>query len=118
VRNFKKGPGKYKGKFPFKWFNCGKVRHIAAKCPYEKNESSDEEEDHNINKGSKHHQYKKNMHGNKKNIYKQKNSLYSKGVNDSFEESDENISDSDREEYLFMAMETKIDTLENEYKGN
>jgi hypothetical protein len=39
--------GKYKGKFPFKCFNCGKVGHFVAKCPYAKNESSDNEEDYN-----------------------------------------------------------------------
>jgi hypothetical protein len=44
VRNIKKGSGKYKGKLPFKCFNCGKVRHFVSKCPYVKNESSDEEE--------------------------------------------------------------------------
>jgi hypothetical protein len=107
VRKLKKGSGKYKGKFPFKCFNCGKVGHFAAKCPYVKNESSDDEEDHNIKKGRKHHQYKKNKHEKKKNTYKKKKSLYSKGVSDSSEESDESIFDSDREETLFMEMETK-----------
>jgi hypothetical protein len=60
VRKLKKGSGKYKGKIPFKCFNCGKVGHFVAKCPYEKDESSDDEEDHNIKKGRKHHQHKKN----------------------------------------------------------
>jgi hypothetical protein len=48
VRKIKKGSGKYKGKFPFKLFNCGKVGHFATKCPHEKNKSSDNEEDYKV----------------------------------------------------------------------
>lgn len=33
VRILKKGIGKYKGKLPFKYFNCGKICHYASKCP-------------------------------------------------------------------------------------
>lgn len=33
VRKLKRGSGKYKGKLPFKCFNCGKVCHYASKCP-------------------------------------------------------------------------------------
>ena len=36
VRRLKTGSRKYKGKLPFKCFNCGKVRHFASKCPYKK----------------------------------------------------------------------------------
>ena len=35
VRKLKKGTGRYKGKFPFKCFNCGEIRHYARKCPFE-----------------------------------------------------------------------------------
>ncbi|XP_059078112.1 uncharacterized protein LOC131067887 [Cryptomeria japonica] len=38
-RKFKKGKGKYKGKFPFKCFNCGKVGHYASKCPQNEEKS-------------------------------------------------------------------------------
>jgi hypothetical protein len=51
VRKLKKGYGKYKGKLPFKCFNCGKVGHFLTKCPYAKDESSDDEEYHNVKKG-------------------------------------------------------------------
>jgi hypothetical protein len=60
VRNLKKGSKKYKGKFPFKFFNCVKAGHFVAKCPYVKNESSDDDEDHYIKKGRKHYQQKNN----------------------------------------------------------
>jgi hypothetical protein len=111
MRKLKKGSGKYKGKFPFKCFNCGKVGHFVAKCPYEKNESSDNEEDYNVKR--KHHQHKnshkQDKHEKKKNSYKNKKSLYSKGVSDSSEESSEISFDSDREETLFMEIKTNID---------
>jgi hypothetical protein len=72
VRKIKKGYGKYKCKFPFKFFNSGKVGHFDAKCPYEKNESSNNEEDYNVK--SKHHQqknrHKHDKHEKKNNSYK------------------------------------------------
>jgi len=36
--------GKYKGMIPFKYFNCGKISHFFAKCPYAKSLESDEQE--------------------------------------------------------------------------
>jgi len=105
VRKLKNGYDKYKNKFLFKCFNCGKVGHFAAKCPYAKNESSDNEKD-------KHHQHKNShkhdKHEKKKNSYKQKKSLYAKGISDLFEESIERSSDSNREETLFMEIKTNI----------
>ena len=29
--------GRYKGKLPFKCFNCGRIGHYAKKCPFEEN---------------------------------------------------------------------------------
>lgn len=43
MRKLKKGSGKYKGKLSFKCFNCGKVGHFAAKCPYAKSEDNNYE---------------------------------------------------------------------------
>jgi hypothetical protein len=35
VRKIKKGTGRYKGKLPFKFFNCGRIGHYAKTCPFE-----------------------------------------------------------------------------------
>ena len=45
VRRLTKGSGKYKGKFPFKCFNCGKVGHFTAKCSHKKKEQSSADEE-------------------------------------------------------------------------
>jgi len=109
----KKGSGKYKGKLLFKCFNCGKLGIFFDKCPYEKDENNDVEEDHNVNKGRKHHRpknnHKQDKHENKKNFYKQKKILFSKGVSEFPEESSERNFDSDRKETLLMEIRTKID---------
>jgi len=52
LRKLKKGFEKYKSKLPFKCFNCGKVGRFVDNFPYTKDESSDDEEDHNVNDDS------------------------------------------------------------------
>jgi hypothetical protein len=47
MRKLKRGFEKYKGKLPFKCFNCGRVGNFSAKCPYENMEDNDDEEEHN-----------------------------------------------------------------------
>jgi hypothetical protein len=56
IRKLQKGSGKYKGKLPFKCFNCGKVGYLASKCPYPKEDPEDEE--------NKTKQYKKKENPN------------------------------------------------------
>jgi hypothetical protein len=43
VRKLKRGTDKYKGKLPFKCYNCRKVVHFASKCPYARGSNNDEE---------------------------------------------------------------------------
>jgi hypothetical protein len=47
IRILQKGCQKYKGKLPFKCFNCGKVGHFSSKCPYPKQVDSDDENTYN-----------------------------------------------------------------------
>jgi hypothetical protein len=54
VRKLKRGLGKYKGKIPFKCFNCGEVGNFDSKYPYTQNINSNKEENFsfkNYNKG-------------------------------------------------------------------
>jgi hypothetical protein len=103
MRKLKRGSDKYKGKPPFKCFNCGREGHFIAKFPYEKREdngdedSNDEAEHNNKNKPYKH----------KRGIYTKNKIFYSRKDYGSFEESDGYVSDIDKEEFLFMAMDTK-----------
>ncbi|XP_059076280.1 uncharacterized protein LOC131875690 [Cryptomeria japonica] len=106
MRKFKKGKGKYKSKFPFKCFNCGKVGHYASKCPQNESDSSEEEKKcYSKKKGKKYF---------KKNFSKHKKNFYSKQSSSSSEENSEDISSSDGEEILFMAMKVKDDEDEKE----
>jgi hypothetical protein len=60
VRRLTKGSGKYKGKLPFKCFNCGKISHFASKCPHKgKDQRYDDEEKHKHKKVYKENNFKK-----------------------------------------------------------
>jgi hypothetical protein len=97
IRKLQKGSGKYKGKLPFKCFNCGKVSHFSSKCPYPKEDPEDEE--------NKTKQYKKKEKPNyKKRFYKGKNNFYSKEENNSSSKSSDN-DESDDDEVLFSGIE-------------
>ena len=99
IKKLEKCIGKYKGKLPLKWFNCGIIGHFATKCPYPKQEDSDDEENckHKKNQKSKTI-YKNKFNKKKKNVYSMEDS------------EDEEINEN--EEIIFMGIETQ--TLDDE----
>jgi hypothetical protein len=44
VRRLKKGSRKYQGKFPFKFFNCGKIGNFSSNCPHKKRDQNSDDE--------------------------------------------------------------------------
>ena len=69
MRKLKWGTDKFKGKLPIKYFECGKIGHIASKCPYAKSlENDEEEEEAPKNKNKIQKRYKGKLL-KKKNIY-------------------------------------------------
>jgi hypothetical protein len=62
VRRLKKGSGKYKGKLPFKCFNCGNICHFSSKCPHKiKDQTYDNEEKHKHKKVYKENNFNKKI---------------------------------------------------------
>ena len=70
LKKLQRKSGKYKGKLPFKYFNCGRIGHFQAKCTYPKEDSEYEDD--------KKKQYKKEGKVHYKKNYKGKNNFYSK----------------------------------------
>jgi hypothetical protein len=95
MKKLKKGTGRYKGKFPLICFNCGKIGHFSSKCPYPKQEESDDE------KTFKEH--KKIQTKDKRKVYKKNNTFYTKENNNSSEQSEEE----EESKHLFMGIETQ-----------
>jgi hypothetical protein len=99
VRRLAKGSKKYKGKLPFKCFNCGKIVHFASKCPQKReNQTYDDEEKHKHKKV-----YKEN--------YFMKKSLY---VNNDDDPSDDESNDSSIESKLNDIMIIALEDLNTE----
>jgi len=95
TKGLQRGTDKYKGKLPFKCFNCGEICHFASKCPYK----DPGKENDGSNKISK----KQNWKPNKGKFIKKRNNLYSKEETEL--SSDE---DSDNEEFMFMGVDQPI----------
>ena len=90
IKKLPRGSGKYKGKLPFKCFDCGKVGHFSSKCPYSKGTPEDRKD---TRKFFKKTSYKKNHYkGNKNFITKE-------------EDSSSNSSDSEESEVMFLGIE-------------
>jgi hypothetical protein len=90
VRKFK---NRYKGKLHFNFFNCGKIRHFAHKCPYA---DTNVKEEFNFKKTNKRKIEKK------KNTYRQRKNLYINGDNNSSDDSD-----NEGDKIIFMGLEKK-----------
>lgn len=71
VRKLKRGSGKYKGKLPFKCFNCGKIVHFASKFSY-----GEKDEDGKKAMKSFGKEKMKNSYKPRKRSFRNKSSLY------------------------------------------
>jgi hypothetical protein len=85
VRRLQRGTEKYKGKLPFKCFNCGEVGHFATKFPHNKNRDNKDKDNFNSN------ERRKGKTQRNKYFQKQKKNLYSKEDDYLSSESDEEI---------------------------
>ena len=68
IKKLERATGKYKGKLPLKCFNCERIKHFASKCPYPKQDDSDEREAST--------KFKKGKEVNKKKFNEKKKILY------------------------------------------
>jgi hypothetical protein len=96
MKKLKRGIGKYKGMFPLICLNCGKIGHFVNKCPYPKQEESDDERTFKNQKKSKTK--------DKIILYKKKKAFFTQEDSSSSEENEE-----EAPELLFMGMKTQYD---------
>jgi hypothetical protein len=102
----KRGTEKYKGKLPFKCFNCGKVGLFVSKYPYTRCSYSDEEE-----VPMKEKKYQKRDKERNKGIFFLKKILCSK--DDSFSSHEDDDSDNDSRRLIFMELYIQEETTKN-----
>ena len=94
IKKLERGTSKCQGNIPLKCFNCGSIGHFASKCPYPKQDDSDERE------ASK--KFKRGKTGNKKKFNEKQKILYT--IEDS---EDEDTSGDEETKILFMGIETQ-----------
>ena len=100
VKKLQKGSRKQKGKLPFKFFNCGRIGHFQAKCPYPEEESEHEDDKNKQHKKEGKFHHKKNYKG-KKNFYSKEEDI------SSFEISDDEVT------FLVIEESSKIEEIEH-----
>ncbi|KAJ8644509.1 hypothetical protein MRB53_006257 [Persea americana] len=104
VRKLRKGKGKFKGKLPFKCFNCGGIGHFAAKCPL----ANADEDDSDSYKSKKDY-------SRKSYVKKGKSKSYISKRTESCSENSSNENSEESNEVLFMAV---LDDEKEKEKSN
>jgi hypothetical protein len=94
VKRLKKGSGKYKGKLPFKCFNCGRIGHFGNKCPHKrKDQTCDDEEKH------------KDRNLFKENNFKKKSLYVNNDEDPSYDEDNDSTIEDKLNDFILMAKE-------------
>lgn len=96
AKRFGTGQGKYKGKLPFKCFNCGKIGHYASRCPKRKDKQGHNDDDDTEERKSKAY-FRRNNQGRR--------ALVSKQAKQHEEEESSNDSDEEPEGLCFMVFQ-------------
>lgn len=102
ARKLKKGSRKYKGKLPFKCFNCGRIGHFASKCPYGEKDEIEKKNNRSFGKDKMKKTYKP-----RRRSFGKKNNLYTFEDDATYEDNvfEEDCSEEERELNFFMAQD-------------